>query len=294
MKKFQVIADSTCDVEKELREEVELDYVKMLFTQEGIEYEADLDWGRIDPHTYYESMTKGNRSTTGLATFGEFQTQFRKYLEQGLDILYISCSSKLSGTINNARLVASELLKEFPERRIECFDSLRSNYSQGIMAMDAAKMALEGKELDEVLSYLEKNRLNYQVHATVDTLHFLKLSGRVKASTAFFGDLFGVKPIIVSDAKGNNYAYKKVKGRKNSLNELINIIKTRMIDPENSTLFIEHADKIEDAEYIANSLKDFVKEIHISYVGPIIGATIGPGAITCSFYGKQVDFSSEE
>ncbi len=294
MKRFQVLTDSTSDIEKVFREELEIDYVKMLFNQDGVEYMADLDWGSISPHTYYQRMSKGSRSTTGLATYAEFESKFREYLEKGIDILYISCSSKLSGSVNNGRLVAAELLKEFPDRTIVCFDSLRSCYAQAIMAIDAAKMSLEEKELKEVVNYLEENRLNYQVHATVDTLQFLKLSGRVKASTAFFGDLFGVKPIIVSDAKGNNYAYKKVKGRKNSLNEMINIIKDRMIDPENSILFIEHADKVEDAEYIANSLKDFVKEIHISYIGPIIGATIGPGAITCSFYGKQVDFSSEE
>lgn len=294
MKKFQVLTDSTSDIEKVLREELEIDYVQMLFAQDGVEYGADLDWGRIDPHTYYERMLKGSRSTTGLATFGEFENKFRKYLEQGMDILYISCSSKLSGTVNNGRLVADELLKEFPNRRIVCFDSLRSCYAQGIMVMDAAKMALDGKELDEVCNYLEENKLNYQVHATVETLQFLKLSGRVKASTAFFGNLFGVKPIIVSDANGNNYAYKKIKGRKSSLNEIINIVKTRMIDPKNSTLFIEHADKIEDAEYIANGLKDFVKETHISYVGPIIGATVGPGTITVSFYGQKIDFASEE
>lgn len=59
MKRFQVLTDSTSDVEKELREAFELDYVKMVFTQEGIEYQADLDWGMIDPKTYYDKMRKG-------------------------------------------------------------------------------------------------------------------------------------------------------------------------------------------------------------------------------------------
>lgn len=294
MKKFQVLTDSTSDVVKEIREEFELDYVRMLFTQDGVERNADLDWGEINPKTYYDQMRKGSRSVTGLATFGEFQEKFRKYLEQGMDILFIGCSTRLSGTVNNAKLVAAELLTEFPDRRIICFDSLRTNYAEGLMAIDAAKMALDGKELDEVVNYLEDNCLNYQVHATVDTLQFLKLAGRIKASTAFFGNLFGVKPIIVSDAKGNNYGYKKVKGRKNSLNELVNIVKTRMINPKESILFIEHADSLEDAEYVAKELEGFVKEIKISWLGPIIGATIGPGAITCNFYGEKVDFASEE
>ena len=294
MKKFQVLADSTCDVEKVYRDEVELDYVKMVFTQSGNNYEADLDWGQIDAHSYYEEMRKGNRSVTGLATTLEFETKFRKYLDQGLDILYISCSSKLSGSINNGRLVAEELLADYPGRRIICFDSLRSNYSQGMMALDAAKMALEGKKLDEVVAYLEENKLNYQVHGTVGTLHFLILSGRVKASAAFFGNLLGVKPLIVSDINGNNFAHKKVKGRKTSLDELINIIKTEIINPSEATLYIEHADCLADAKYMADKLEGFVKKINISYVGPIIGATIGPDAITCSFYGNKVVMAGEE
>ena len=294
MKKFQVLTDSTCDVEKVFRDEVELDYVKMIFTQNNVEYEADLDWSRIAPHDYYEAMRQGVRTVTGLTPTLEFENKFKEYLDKGLDILYISCSSRLSGTINNGRLVAEELKKLYPDRKIVCFDSLRSNYSQGMMAMDAAKMALEGKELHEVLNYLEENCLNYQVHGTVATLHYLKLSGRVTASAAFFGNLLGVKPIIVSDMKGCNFAYKKVKGRKTSLDELIKVIRETILDPQNATLYIEHADCIKDAEYMYNILKDDIKNIHISCLGPIIGASIGPDAITCSFYGKKVMMCGEE
>ena len=92
MRKFQVLTDSTSDVEKELRETTGLDYVKMVFTLEGIEHQADLDWGNIDPKTYYDKMRKGNRSVTGLAPFGNLQSKFREYLEKGMDILFISCS----------------------------------------------------------------------------------------------------------------------------------------------------------------------------------------------------------
>ena len=294
MGKFQVLTDSTSDVEKELRESVGLDYINMVFTIEGIEYQADLDWGKITPQVYYDKMSKGNRSITGLAPFGNIEGKFRNYLEKGMDILFIACSSKLSGTFNNAKIVADELLQEYPDRKIICFDSLRSNYAEGLMALDAAKMAMEGKEIEEVVKYLEENCLNYQVYATADNLNYLKLAGRVKATTAFFGNLFGVKPIIVSDAKGNNYAFKKVKGRKNSLMELAQIVKDRVINPETATVFIEHADALEDAMFIASLIEGYVKNIHISYIGPIIGATIGPQAITICFYGKKVEIASEE
>lgn len=294
MKTFQVLLDSTSDVEKKFRDELELDYCRMSFTLDDDNYIADLDWSEITPHDFYEAMIEGKRSITGLVPIPEFEKRFRMYLDKGLDVLYIACSSKLSGSIQAAQLVAEELSKEYPDRKIVCFDSLRSNYAQGIMGMDAAKLGLEGKNIDEVVEYLQQHRLNYQVHATVSTLKYLKLAGRIKATSAFFGNLLGVKPIIVSDSKGHNYAYKKVKGKKTSYDELIQIVKDRMFDPQNSKLFIEHADCLEDAMYFADALKDYVKEINVSMLGPIIGTAIGPGSITLNFFGKEVDFSIED
>ena len=98
---INVTDDFKGNVSIKVGDEVELDYVKMVFTQSGNNYEADLDWKQIDAHSYYEAMRAGNRSVTGLATTLEFETKFKKYLDQGLDILYISCSSKLSGSISS-------------------------------------------------------------------------------------------------------------------------------------------------------------------------------------------------
>ncbi len=290
MKQFQVLTDSTADVEKKFRDKYDLDYIKMIFTIDGKDYDADLDWSNIAPNEYYEMMRSGKRSVTGQIQPAEVEEKFKKYLDEGLDILYVSCSSRLSGSYNYAEVYAKELLEKYPGRRIVCFDSLRSNYAEGLIAMDAAKYALEGKSLDETVSQLTKDRLSYQVYATSGSLAWLKKAGRVKASSAFFGNLIGIKPIIVSDAKGNNFAFKKVKGRKASLDEFVSIACERMTDPKNSLLCIEHADCYEDAKYIATEISKImeVKEINISDLGPIIGATTGPDTVTISFIGKKV------
>ena len=296
MKKFQVFTDSTADLVKADREAVGLEYVRMSFTIDGKEYPADLDWSDLSPAQYYGMMRAGKVSKTSLVTMEEFDKRFAPVLEKGEDILYIACSSKLSGSVNNARLAAEELLENYPERRIVAFDSLRSNYAEGMMALRAAKMASEGKTLDETVAALEEDKLCYQVHATVGSLEWLKKAGRVKASTAFFGNLFGVKPIILSDAKGNNYGYKKVKGRKTSLDELVSVVATRIKDKENAVVYVEHADCEADANYVAENIRAKVapKEVKISSVGPIIGATVGPDTITVNFYGEKVTIAGEE
>lgn len=295
MKSFQVITDSTSDVELSYRNEYGLDYVQMVFNIAGREYPASLDWEELSASDYYNLMRNGNRATTGLVNAAEFSNKFEKYLSKGLDVLYISCSSRLSGSLNNAKIVAAELMDKYPNNKVICFDSLRSNYSQGMMALDAAMLANKGKSIDEAVRELSIHRLRYQTYATVDSLEWLRKAGRVKASSAFFGNLFGVKPIIVGDAAGNNYAFKKIRGRKQSLEALAKIVDERIINRNEATVFIEHADCLEDALFLKNLIIEKVnpKNINISNVGPIIGATVGPNSITVNFYGEKVTILGE-
>jgi DegV family protein with EDD domain len=296
MKKVQVFTDSTSDIEKEYRDEVGLDYLKMVFTIEGKNYDADLEWPEITPKAYYDMMRKGSRAVTGQVKPSDIEEKFKKAFEEGYDVLYIACSSRLSSSVNSAKIYADEILAKYPGRKAVCYDSLRSNYAEGLMAFDVAKMANEGKTLDELVEYLDNNRLKYQVVATVESLEWLRKSGRVTATSAFFGNLFGVKPIIISDKNGNNYAFKKVKGRKTSLDELVSIIAERIENPEQSYLFIENADCEKDAEYVKSEIskKINIKEIFISSIGPIVGSTVGPDSITVNFYGKEVEIAGEE
>lgn len=296
MRKFQVIADSTSDLLKQMREETLVDYVKMSFTIDNKEYQADLDWVDLSADEYYNLMRNGNRSITSLVTVKEYLEVFTKYLDQGLDILYLACSSKLSGSINNAKIVAEELKEKYPDRTIICVDSLRSNLAQGKMAYDAQKLALEGKEIRDVVSLLENEKLCYNTVATVGTLEWLKKAGRIRASKAFFGNLFGVKPIIIADAAGNNYAYKKIKGRKASLDELVATVGQRLANISEATVYVEHANCLEDAEYVRSQIMEIVKpkNVIISDLGPIIGATTGPDTITVNFYGEKVTIIGDE
>ena len=296
MKTVQIFTDSTSDVVKKFREENELDYVRMVFTFAGKNYDADLDWVDISPAEFYGMMRQGQRAITGQVQSQEIETKFESALEKGLDVLYIACSSKLSQSVNMAKTFSEDLAKKYPDRKIVCYDSLRSNYAEGLMAINAAKMALDGKSIDEIVKCLDETKLKYQTFATVGSLEWLKKAGRVKAGAAFFGNLFSVKPIIVGDKIGNNYAFKKVKGRKTSLDELVNIIAERVENPEQSYLFIENADCEKDAEYVKAEISKKVnfKEIFISSIGPIVGSTVGPDSITVNFYGKEVEIAGEE
>ena len=135
----------------------------------------------------------------------------------------------------------------------------------------------------------------YDEH-TVEAFEKLKAlyrAGRVKGPAAFFGNLLGVKPIIISDANGEQAAFKKVKGRRTSFDEIVNLLKESIENPEEQTVYIVHADCAdEEVKALRSSLVAAIpaKDIHTGLIGPIIGASIGPDAIGVFAFGKKITF----
>lgn len=292
MKEYVILTDSCSDLGKDMRESLGIDYVQMNIVYDGKELPASLDWDLYTPAELYNIMRGGTRVTTNQVPVQTFNTAFTKYLEEGKDIVYIGCSSALSGSVNTGKVVADELAEKYPDNKIYVIDSLNSCLGEGLMVIDAAKMRAEGKTAEEVAAYIEANKLKYQQFCAVDDLTYLKRAGRVKASAAFFGNLFGVKPILISNRQGENLAVKKIKGRKNSLDEIVNMVKSSIVAPETQTVAVVHADCIKDAEYLKDKIKSEigVKEVYVNYIGPIIGASAGPGtvAIYCRCNEKEV------
>lgn len=296
MNTFAVISDSTCDLELDLRKKYDIDYVTMNYVIDGKEYPASLDWEYHKAKEYYDFMRNGIRITTTQVTQKTYEDTFRKHLSNGKDVLYISCSSALSGSINLSRIVATELLKEFPERKIRCVDSLISSLGQGLLAMKAATLRDKGKSVDEVADFIEQNRLKVNQCGTVETLEYLRRSGRVTASSAFFGNLFGVKPIIISDIKGQNYAIKKVKGMLNAMHEIASLFNEWVTEPQEQCLYISHADAYDTAVLLRDEITKIIpfKEVYLNYIGPIVGASVGPGTVIAFCEGKEVTVEGGE
>ena len=297
MRKVQIITDSCSDLTPELMERFGIDYAKMNTVYEGKTSPADLSWQPDDVHALYGIMRAGNRVTTTQVPVEEFDRVFRKYLEEGCDIVYISCSVKQSGSINTARVLAKKLNDLFPDAKILCVDSLHASMGEGLLALETAKFAAEGKTAEEAAAFAEEKRKHIRQYVTVHSLDALKRAGRVKASAAFFGNLFGVKPILVTDVDGEQAAFKKVKGRAASLEEIVRLMKEDLIAPEEQTLYLAHSDCAkEEVDSLVTLIKKEIpcKDVYVSYIGPIIGASIGPDAFALFGVGKQITFKAGE
>ena len=242
-------------------------------------------------------MRKGERVTTAQVSVQEFMRIFKQYLEQGFDIIYIGCSSKQSGSVNTGTVVAKDILKDYPDSKITCIDSLNASIGIGMLAIYASELAAAGKSYDEIVTatLAARNRVNQFV--TVHSLDALKRAGRVKASSAFLGNLMGVKPILISDANGDQTPIKKVRGRTTSLEEIVNLLSESMENPAEQTVYVAHADcNPEELEMIKQLISQKIKckEICTVYIGPIIGASIGPDAIGIWGFGKEITYKVGE
>lgn len=295
MRDFVIFGDSTCDLAKDIREKYNIDYVPMNYVLDGQEYPASLDWEQLSVKDFYDAMRNGKRITTTQVPVESFEKRFTEALEQGKDILYISCSGALSGSINQAVMVAKDLLEKYPEAVIRCVDPKNSSFGQGIMLMWASDLRAEGKSVDEVADFIEERKLKVHQVAFPASLSYLKRAGRVTASSAFFGNIIGIKPILISDAKGQNYAVKKAKGAQGALEEAVNMVAEEIRDPEDQIIYISHADTIETAEAAKELIMKKIncKDVIIGYIGPIVGASVGPGTIGIYFIGDEVTIVGE-
>lgn len=296
MRKVKIITDSCADLNGEQLSKYGIDYAKMSTVFEGKETPAKLTWSAKEAHELYNIMRDGKRITTAQVSVEEFQIVFEKYLKQDMDIVYIGCASKQSGSVNTGHVVAQKLMEKYPGSKISCIDALNASIGEGILAIEAAKMAKEDKNVKEITDYVMSIRKTVQEFATVHSLDALKRAGRVSASSAFFGNLMGVKPILVADVNGAQAAFKKVKGRQTSLQEIVKLLKENITDPENQTVYIAHADCSQgEIDQLAELVKKEIgcKDISVGFIGPIVGASIGPEAIGVWAFGKEVTFVSE-
>ena len=268
----------------------QIDYAHMNYTIGQEEFPALADWQAHPCKDFYNFMRQGTRIQTTQVPRDVFESVFRAHLDAGEDVLYLACSSALSGSINLARIIADELREVYPERTVRCVDTLISSLGEGYLAQVAADWRDAGKGVDETADHIEAIRLTVHQFGTVDSLEYLRRAGRVTASSAFFGNLFGVKPILISDRIGQNYAVKKVKGARNARTEIAAMIADAVIEPEKQTLFLSHADA--EAEILA--LRDEIlakvpfKDCYINVIAPIVGASVGPGTVIAFCVGKEV------
>lgn len=295
MSSFILLGDSTCDLNRELREKYDIDYIPMGYVVDDEEYVASLDWESHCVTDFYQLMRDGKRIFTNQINPNICRKKFTEALEAGKDVVYISCSSALSSSYHSACLIAKEVMEQHPQGQIYCVDSLISSLGQGHLLIEAARQRSAGKSAADTAAYIEGIRLKIHQVGYPSSLEYLRRAGRVKASSAFFGNLFGVKPILISDRKGQNYALQKAKGFANARNTTAGLIDEAFTE-DSRVLSIAHADNPQEAALLKEILlqRHSFEEVRMADIGPIVGASVGPGTVVAYIFGKEVTIEGND
>ena len=282
---FKIVTDSACDLPAEMIEALDLGIAALSVELDGRAYAE----GEMTPKELYDHLRGGKLPKTSAVNPELWADAMRPALEQGQDVLTLVFSSALSATCQNAFIAAEELRGEFPDRKLIVIDSLCAAIGLGLLVHTAAKLRDAGKTIEETAAWIEEHKLNVCHWVTVEDLMHLKRGGRVSAATAVVGTMLNIKPIIRVDDNGRLESLAKCRGRKAALNYLLDRM-AESFDPEiDDTVFIGHGDCMEDAKYLEQKVRERfgVQNVHINYIGAVVGAHTGPGVAVLFFYGKK-------
>ena len=289
MRDYCIVTDSTCDLPANIVTDLGITVIPMEFQLDGTTYLNYPDGRDYDFHAFYDALRAGKASTTSQVNYQTFLDTITPILESGRDILYLAFSSGLSGTYNGSVIAANDLMEKYPGSKVISVDTLAASVGEGLLVYTAAKKREEGLSLDELAQWVTDNRLHLCHWFTVDDLNHLKRGGRVSPAVAIIGTALGIKPVMHVDDEGHLIPVSKVRGRRKSLDALVEHMAETCDKPESQTIFIGHGDSKEDAEYVAKLVRQKfkVKNIILNYIGPVIGSHSGPGTLALFFFGTH-------
>lgn len=288
MDKFKILTDSGCDLSYEIIKEYDIGYIGLICDLD--EKHIIEDFGKtISYKDFYNKLSNGSMAKTSQINPNTFFNEFERYIKDNYDIVYISLSSKLSGTYNSSLIARNELLEKYPKANISIIDSTSGSEGMGLLVYEAAKQKKAGKSLEEVVSYIEDIKNKLYGFFTVKDLKYLERGGRISSTAAIVGSILNFNPILTVTPDGRLENVGKIRGEKKALKELINRMEKKLGNSELKEVFITHADNEKAVEYMVNLINEKYnpEKIYINYMGLAIGSHTGQGAVAIFFLGAD-------
>lgn len=283
---YIIFSDSGSDLSNSRAQELNVKIIPLLYTIKNETYDSITD--ELMKFTY-DSLRQKEKVSTSCANIYTIQNALEEELKKGNDVLYIAFSSGLSATYANGVEACKNLKELYPNRKIFVLDSLCASGGLTLLLINACLLRDQGKSIDEVVSFIEENKLRLTHLFTVDEMYYLYSGGRITKSTYLIARFAQIKPIMHVTDDGKLTATDKVISRRKSLNTIISKIVESIENPEEQIIFISHGDCLEDAEYIKRKLleKITVRDVIIDYIAPVIGVHSGPGTMAVFYFSKH-------
>jgi len=277
----KIIADSGCDLPKSIIKEYDITEAPLLVYPEGQEDEAK----KVnDPKLIYDKMREGSVYKTAQVPPNFFERLYQKLAKDKRQAIYISFSSKLSGTYQSSVVIKNKIAEENKDLDITIIDSKCASLGYGLVVYKAAQMAAEGKSKEEIVEVIKHYKDHIEHIFTVDDLKYLRRGGRISRTAAFVGGLLNIKPILdVED--GKLVPLEEKRGRTRVNNRMLELMEERGENLSEQLIGISHGDDLEGAENLKHMIKEKFnpQEIMINIIGSAIGAHSGPGTLSVFF-----------
>ena len=286
MRDYVITVNSTVDVPKEWLEERHVPVIPLKYTIDGETY---TDMEGLSAKEFFDKLREGKMSTTSQVNPEEAAAELEPYIKEGKDILHLGFSSGLSGTLNSMKIAGEMLEEKYPEAKVIVIDTLCACLGEALLLYKALQQKEKGMSIDELAQWVEENKLHVCHNVTVDDLNHLHRGGRVSKTTAVLGTLVQIKPIIHMDDNGKLQVIGKERGRKKSLNKIVDMAVEQSKGWDNDIIMITHGDCIEDAEYVAKLVREKmgIDNILINNIGTVIGSHTGPGVVAVFCMGNK-------
>lgn len=293
MNKFLLSCCSTSDLDVNHYKKRNIKYLCFHYFLDGVEHKDD--FGETLPLAdFYKKMEEGAMTKTSQLNAQDYFNYFENLINEGhTQILHLTLSSGISGTINSARLAVNMVEEKYPNAKIFIVDSLAASSGYGLLMDKLADLRDEGKSIEEVKEWAENNRLliNHWFFST-DLKYFVR-GGRISKTSGFLGNMLHVCPLLNVNDEGKLIPREKIIGKK----KVINAIVQKMIENAvNGTdyddyCYISHSAVYEDAKAVKEKIEEkfpkLVGKVEIFNIGTTIGSHTGPGTVALFFVGKE-------
>ncbi len=278
MNNYMITVNSTIDLPVEWLEERNIPVIPLKYTIEGETY---VDMRGLDSKEFFQKLRDGKMAVTSQVNPEDARQVLEPLLKEGNDILHLGFSSELSGTYNSMCIAAEELKEEYPERKILILDTKCACMGEGVLLYYVLKKKEEGASIEEAYAYAYELKEHIGHYVTVDDLNHLCRGGRISKTSAVLGSMVKIKPIITVNQEGKLEVVGKERGRKKSMNTIVDMAVERTGDYHNEIVMITHGDCEDEAQYLAEIVREKMKvqNILINNIGTVVGGHTGPGVL---------------
>lgn len=282
---IKVVTDSTSYIPKELIEKYDINVVSLGVVIDNVAYKEV----EIQNDDFYKKMEQlDGIPTSTQPSIDDLYNSFDKIISEGNDAIGIFISSEMSGTYSTCnQVVKTMIIEKYPNVKMEIIDSRSNSMEMGYAVLAAAKLAKEGKLMEEVVegtkSIIERSRFLF----IPDTLEYLKKGGRIGGASALFGKLLQIKPILTVE-DGKTTVFDKVRTKQRAILRIIGKVEEDIKNNELGELIVHHINCEEEGMALAKKVKEILGvDAEIQGIGPVIGCHVGPKTVGIAYYTQK-------